>query len=132
MSCGNTSVYLPESMASIWKPLKGPLNDWPLTFCDASTVHKSMDLEAADLLYPKLATENFQVYHRPEHKWYYLSGQTTSELIIFRQADSMSGSSPGMSDQRTLTVRKLTQDRRTTLLILQSICLFVRGSKRKH
>ena len=84
-------------MSSIWKPLKGPLNDWPLTFCDASTVQKDVDLEAADLLYPDLATENFQVYHRPEHKWYYLSSQTPSELIVFLQADSLHGTHPGMS-----------------------------------
>lgn len=82
-------------MTSVWKPLKGPLNDWPLTFCDASTVQSNMDLEAADLLYPDLATENFQVYHRPEYKWYYLSNQTPSELIVFMQADSLSGTNPG-------------------------------------
>ena len=97
-----------KCVTSVWKPLKGPLNDWPLTFCDASTVHEEMDLEAADLLYPDLATENFQVYHRPAHRWYYLSNQTPSELIVFKQADSFSGTSPGKSDRLKLFVQDLT------------------------
>lgn len=28
------------------------------------------------------------IYHNPEQKWYYLSGQTPSELLLFRQADT--------------------------------------------
>ena len=104
-------------MSSIWKPLKGPLNDWPLTFCDASTVQEDVDLEAADLLYPDLATENYQVYHRVEHKWYYLSSQTPSELIVFKQADSLIGTKPGVSDSFDSTLHVLTYRRCTTLLV---------------
>ena len=91
----NTSANCSEFIDSIWKPLKGPLNDWPLTFCDASTVQKHADLEAADLLYPDLVTENFQIYHRPGHKWYYLSNQLPSELVVFKQADSLNEMNPG-------------------------------------
>jgi hypothetical protein len=71
------------------------LNDWPLAVCDASVVDDSSDLEAADLLYPDLATENYQVYYKPNHKWYYLSSHDPSELIIFKQSDSDSDSLPG-------------------------------------
>ncbi|KAI4149667.1 MAG: hypothetical protein L6R39_002449 [Caloplaca ligustica] len=81
---------------NIWKPLKGPLNDWPLTVCDASTVQSKGDLEAADLLYPDLMTENYQVYARSYYKWYYLSDHLPSELMVFKQADSRSGSGPGV------------------------------------
>lgn len=65
----------------------GPLNDWPLTFCSSATVTNN-DLEAADLLYPDLATENFQVYHQHSQKWFYISGQEASEVIVFKQSDS--------------------------------------------
>ncbi|KAL9623534.1 MAG: hypothetical protein Q9160_002215 [Pyrenula sp. 1 TL-2023] len=81
---------------NIWKPLKGPLNDWPLTLCDASTVDRDQDFEAADLLYPDLATENSQIYHSDHYEWYYLSDHDPSELIIFKQADTLTGSCPGV------------------------------------
>lgn len=119
-------------MTSIWKPLKGPLSDWPLTFCDASTIQKDMDLEPADLLYPNLATENFQVYHRSEQKWYYLSNQTPWELIVFKQADSLIGTGPGIHYHLRLTVHILTQDRRTALLLLQPTCLSLGSSSGEH
>lgn len=59
-------------------------------------VNKTNDLEAADLLYTDLATENYQVYYNPNHEWYYLSGQDVSELMVFKQADHLMQSSfPG-------------------------------------
>ena len=82
---------------SVWKPLKGPLNDWPLAICDATTVEKSTDLEAADILYPDLATENYQLYFRPKYRWYYLSNHQPSELIVFKQAESLSNTGTGIS-----------------------------------
>ena len=74
---------------NVWKPLRGPLNDWPLTLCDASSVDHRSDLETADLLYPDLATENFQVYHNQKHRWYYLSDHSADEIIVSRQASTL-------------------------------------------
>jgi hypothetical protein len=81
---------------SIWKPLRGPLNDWPLALCDASTVNANQDLEAADLLYTDFATENRQVYYRDEYKWYYLSDHGVDELLVFKQSDTDADACPGM------------------------------------
>lgn len=80
----------------MWKPLKGPLNDWPLTVCDASTVDPQADLEAADLLYPDMVTENFQVYHRDTYKWFFLSQQDICEAMVFLQADTGTNGQPGV------------------------------------
>ena len=81
---------------NIWKPLRGPLYDWPLTFCDAATVNANTDLEPADLLYPEYVTENCQVYFSPKQRWHYLSGQEVDELIVFKQSDTLAGASPGV------------------------------------
>lgn len=81
---------------NIWRPLRGPLNDWPLAVCDASTVDPDTDIESADLLYPDLATENFQVYYNAGYKWYYLGDHDISEVIVFKQADTLSGTCPGV------------------------------------
>ena len=80
---------------SIWKPLWGPLTDWPLAVCDATSVDSS-DLIAADIVTRTGYTENNLVYFSPRHKWYYLSGHMPSELMIFRQADTRVASKIGM------------------------------------
>lgn len=77
---------------SVWKPLRGPLFDWPLAVCDGNTVDRAKDLEPQDIVDQHEVLENVHVYHRDAHRWYYLSGQQDSELLIFRQADTMQGS----------------------------------------
>lgn len=73
---------------SIWKPLRGPLADWPLALCDAESVNYEADLIAADVVSRTGYTENIQVYYNPKHQWYYLSGQKSTELAIFCQGDT--------------------------------------------
>src|SRR5277367_5207993 len=73
---------------SIWKPLRGPLSDWPLALCDAESVNYETDLIAADIVSRTGYTENFQVYYNPNHRWYYLGGQKPTELALFCQGDT--------------------------------------------
>jgi hypothetical protein len=83
-------------MDSFWKPLRGPLNDWPLIYCDSSTVNRDRDLEPAGLIYPDRVAENTCIYHSPDYKWYFLSSQKTSEIIVFMQGDTLVNAPPGM------------------------------------
>ncbi|KAK0615125.1 putative CmcJ-like methyltransferase, partial [Bombardia bombarda] len=80
---------------NFWKPLRGPVNDWPLVLCDSSLVDPRRDLEIADLLYPNLATENSYMYYRPGLKWYFLSDHSPDEVLVFKQMDSLKGACPG-------------------------------------
>ncbi|CZT10390.1 uncharacterized protein RAG0_14881 [Rhynchosporium agropyri] len=79
---------------NIWKPLRGPLNDWPLALCDAQSVDFRNDIMAGDLVYENFATENLQIMHNPHQKWFYLPDQTTSEVLIFKSADSKHSDAP--------------------------------------
>ncbi|KAF2116998.1 putative CmcJ-like methyltransferase [Lophiotrema nucula] len=81
---------------NVWKPLRGPLNDWPLLVCDNSTVDKSKDLEPADLLYPDRIAENCLVYDSPKYRWHYLSGHKTTEIMVFKQGDTLHDAPPGV------------------------------------
>ncbi|KAF2969732.1 hypothetical protein GQX73_g3868 [Xylaria multiplex] len=81
---------------NVWKPLKGPLNDWPLVVCDASKVDCERDLTVADILYPEFMTENFQVHYSDKFLWYYLAGQNTNEMMVFIQADSKDATISGV------------------------------------
>ena len=75
-------------MSSCWKPLHGPLEDWPLALCDASTLDTDLDLQPADMVMRAGYTESCRVYHNPNQKWYYLNKQLDSEVLLFRQYDS--------------------------------------------
>jgi hypothetical protein len=90
------TFILPES---VWKPLKGPVRDWPLALCDISSIDPDKDLEMADTVFDigeYEVQENYQMYHRQHHRWFYLSEQKTSEITIFRQYDSKIGHGSGM------------------------------------
>jgi len=82
---------------NVWHPLQGPLVDWPLAICDASTVDFSNDTMAGDVVDREAVFENTQVHYNAEQKWYYLPNQMPSELLIFKNADSEEkvGASPG-------------------------------------
>ena len=80
----NTQLFI---TCSVWKPLRGPLRDWPLAVCDAGSVGED-DLVVADQVYSEHVTENVQVQHGPWQRWYYLSNQQPDELLLFRQTDS--------------------------------------------
>lgn len=72
---------------SIWKPLRGPVRDWPLALCDVNTLDDE-DIVAADLVYPATVVENCLIRPSLKQKWYYLSNQTDREAWIFVQSDS--------------------------------------------
>lgn len=65
-------------------------------------MQEETDIEAADLLYPDLATENYQVYYSPKYRWYFLSNHAPSELIVFKQADSSRETNLGTNIAETL------------------------------
>jgi len=72
---------------NVWSPLKGPLRDWPLCVCDASSVAED-DLQTADVIYPDRVAENFQVCHSEGQRWYYIKDQMPDELLVFRATDT--------------------------------------------
>lgn len=75
------------SLTSVWKPLRGPLRDWPLALCDAASIQAD-DLTPSDVVFDTKVNENMQVHYNAAQKWYYLEDHDPSELLVFRQADS--------------------------------------------
>jgi hypothetical protein len=60
-------------VSSIWHPLKGPNQDWPLALCDVTTLDPQRDLEIADYVTPLTNREHCLVYARDTCNWWYLS-----------------------------------------------------------
>ncbi|OCL12148.1 hypothetical protein AOQ84DRAFT_420909, partial [Glonium stellatum] len=78
---------------SVWKPLAGPLRDYPMAYCDAKTMDPKNDLFPVDEVFPTVANEVYQVLYNPNHRWYYIPDQLDSEVTIFAGYDSRRGQS---------------------------------------
>lgn len=84
-------------MYSVWKPLRGPLEDWPLAVCDARTVDTAVDLAEATILHTDYVNHNCQAHFGKQQRWYYLRNQQPDELMVFRQYDSAKNGNNGNS-----------------------------------
>lgn len=62
-----------------------------MAYLDPQSVDRETDLLAVDEVFPKVANEVFQVFHNPNHKWYYVPDQLDSEVTIFNAFDSEKG-----------------------------------------
>ncbi|KAI0114143.1 hypothetical protein GGR51DRAFT_505635 [Nemania sp. FL0031] len=80
-----------------WRPLLGPLRDYPLAVCDYSTVDPVADYELCDDVHENHGVdENYMVYHRSSHQWYFIPDQIATEVLLFRQYDSTIGIRSGI------------------------------------
>jgi len=73
---------------SIWRPLFGPLYDWPLAVCDWKSVDPTLDLVPSDNVYTHTAAETYNIYHNPDHRWYYMDAMQPNETLVFKSFDS--------------------------------------------
>ncbi|KAI0379251.1 hypothetical protein F5Y04DRAFT_290464 [Hypomontagnella monticulosa] len=75
-------------IVNTWRPLNGPVMDYPLAVCDPATVSVPNDGFATDRVGPDFQGENYYLKHRDAHKWYWLSNQRVDELLLFISFDS--------------------------------------------
>ncbi|KAH7396720.1 putative CmcJ-like methyltransferase [Phaeosphaeria sp. MPI-PUGE-AT-0046c] len=80
---------------NVWKPLYGPLTDWPLSVCDSRSISRTRDCIATDVVERVGFTENYQVYYHPDMRFCYLSEQSANEIMLFRQTDTEEGYEQG-------------------------------------
>jgi len=73
---------------SVWRPLIGPNDDWPLALCDYTSIDTEHDITVADLLHVNRVGENQLLYRNEQHKWYFIEGQQLDDLMVFRNVDS--------------------------------------------
>ena len=72
---------------NFWRPIVGPLRDYPLAVADARTVPFE-DLVPSDLVYRHRVGETYQVRYNPAHRWYYVPEMTTDEALLLKCFDS--------------------------------------------
>ncbi|KAJ9133114.1 hypothetical protein NKR19_g9178 [Coniochaeta hoffmannii] len=74
-------------MINVWKPLRGPLRDWPLAMCDIRSVDTN-DMQRLDEVHTEDFLESYQIQYNEGQKWWYLSEQRPDEVLVFKGADS--------------------------------------------
>lgn len=81
---------------NMWKPLKGPVRDWPLALCDPASMDVNNGMEPCDLVYPDYVVENRQLYWNERLDWWWCPDQQEGEAWIFLQSDTDPSTRPGM------------------------------------
>jgi len=74
---------------NLWRPIKHVALDHPLALCDFRSVDTKTDLVPTTLKYPDRDGETFGVKYNPNHKWKYLKGMTTDEIVLIKCFDSV-------------------------------------------
>jgi hypothetical protein len=72
---------------NLWRPIRGPLRDYPLAICDASSVGRDQ-LVPVDLLFPGRRGEIYYLTHASTQRWYYAPDMQTHEAWLIKNYDS--------------------------------------------
>jgi len=75
-------------IVNVWRPIRGPVKDYPLAVADYRTIKFDSDLEPTDLIYPHRTGETFSVRYGPHQKWYYISNQQPDDVILLKCYES--------------------------------------------
>lgn len=75
------------AVINVWRPLRGPVEEQPLAFCDASSMRPE-DFVATDLRYPDRCGEIYSIVFRPEHRWHYYPAMRADEALLLKCYDS--------------------------------------------
>jgi hypothetical protein len=73
---------------NLWRPIRGPLRDMPLAVADARSVQPGQ-LVPSDLVYEHRIGETYSVTYDAAHRWYYVPGMQTDEVLLLKCYDSM-------------------------------------------
>jgi hypothetical protein len=72
---------------NLWRPIRGPVLDSPLTLCDAQSLEEQ-NLIASDLKYPDRTGETYSVTYNPNQHYYYFPQMQADEAVLIRCYDS--------------------------------------------
>jgi hypothetical protein len=75
------------AVINVWRPIRGPVQQAPLAFCDASSLAQH-DFVATDLRYRDRVGEVYSLTYRPEHRWFYYPRMQSDEAILLKCYDS--------------------------------------------
>lgn len=91
MSTGEDPASFKRSMIiNLWRPLKGPVTNYPLCMIDFS----SFDLADTHSGATQYGT-SVRVFHNPKQEWCYVRHQMPDEVVVVKCYDSWQGQDGG-------------------------------------
>jgi hypothetical protein len=75
------------AIINLWRPIRGPLLESPLTLCDAQSLAEE-NLIASDLKYPDRTGETYSITYNPSQRYYYFPEMRADEAVLIRCFDS--------------------------------------------
>ena len=75
------------AIINLWRPIKGPVLESPLTLCDAQSLAEE-NLIASDLKYPDRTGETYSITYNPNQRYYYFPKMQAGEAVLIRCFDS--------------------------------------------
>ncbi|EFX02954.1 hypothetical protein CMQ_2883 [Grosmannia clavigera kw1407] len=88
--------FHPEYADRVWKPLRGPVSDFPLAVCDYRTVQDD-DRVPCDIIFPDYLGETYNFWPNPQHRFYYIDGQQSNEAWLVKCFDSATATNPNIA-----------------------------------
>lgn len=75
------------AIINVWRSMAGPIQNFPLTLCDATTV-EATDLASVERRAEERIGELQVALHNPEQRWYYYPQMQMNEALVFKTFDS--------------------------------------------
>jgi hypothetical protein len=75
------------AVINVWRPIRGPVQQAPLAFCDASSLVPD-DFVPTDLRYRDRVGEIYSITWSPEHRWFYYPDMQADEALLLKCYDS--------------------------------------------
>ncbi len=75
------------AIVNVWRPIVGPLQQFPLALGDAASLHEE-DVLATDLIYPDRIGEIYSIAYNPAQCWFYFPEMSRDEVVLIKTFDS--------------------------------------------
>ena len=75
------------SFINVWRPIRGPVLDFPLGFIDSNSL-SSDDFIESELRYMNRVGHIYSVINNPAHRWYFLDQMKSEEILLLKCYDS--------------------------------------------
>jgi hypothetical protein len=79
------------ALVNVWRPIRGPVQDIPLTICEAASTSPGDFVDTRiehygeeDLSRPRHVGQILSVRYNPAHRWFYVSNMRAEEILAFK------------------------------------------------
>jgi hypothetical protein len=76
------------AIVQVWRPIRHPVETWPLAICDARTVSPDR-LVVNERHYPGRVGQTYAITYDPAQRWYWFPGMRPDEALVFKVYESL-------------------------------------------